>query len=313
MRNTLSAILMCGGLAGFLCVTIPWGSKPKATSKVEVNSLSICGANPCGGGSGEVVPTKKASTQVQEDADGMVFRGTFTNCGPTPCPDIPIRYPVVDHANTVDCKGVLSGWIGRDRDGVYVSCSEGKRYILGKKPLPATKASTKATHKLTGLDPQWSLDGATKCDWDPNPPDMHILHDNEWVQISGATVFDCAKADYQIGPFLRTSGSLIVSSAATASKQEIIADCFHVTLTKADATHYRSESVNTCGRELPNVYVLLKFLDSDGARVGVSHWEAHYVAKGERLRHVFDVPAAVGMWSSVVLRKISDDVEDNGK
>lgn len=89
--------------------------------------------------------------------------------------------------------------------------------------------------------------------------------------------------------------------------------CLGVSMEKIDQDHYRMESVNKCDREMANVYVLVKFLDSDGARVGAGNWEAHYVAKGERLRRVLAAPVGVVGWSKVEVRKISEDAGDSGK
>lgn len=91
-----------------------------------------------------------------------------------------------------------------------------------------------------------------------------------------------------------------------------VTSCFKVTLSKVDDKTYLQDSRNTCGRELKDVYVLVKFLDDKGRRIGVSHFEAHYIARGEHLYK--NIPTELNVaYEKVQVRLITSDAAEGAK
>jgi hypothetical protein len=101
------------------------------------------------------------------------------------------------------------------------------------------------------------------------------------------------------------------SFLAAAENKPPVHECFKVrSLERVDDLHYRQISENTCPYTLEVVYVLVKFMDKDGYRIGVDKYSAPWVNPGERLKTVLEVPLYVRGFKTVGVRKITSDVSE---
>ncbi|MEP6960962.1 MAG: hypothetical protein ABI995_02730 [Acidobacteriota bacterium] len=90
-------------------------------------------------------------------------------------------------------------------------------------------------------------------------------------------------------------------------------DCLQVQMRRADDRLYWVNAYNQCNFKLRQVYILVKFLDPKGRRIGVSRWEAHYVAPHEQIHRRMSTPGNVAGYATVETRLITTDPTEASK
>lgn len=108
---------------------------------------------------------------------------------------------------------------------------------------------------------------------------------------------------------MKTLILVLFSAVAIAADKPQAWECFKVdSLTRIDDLHYQADAVNSCPYTIDHVYVLVKFFDKAWNRIGVDHFSAHFVAPGERIKHVFPISGyAVRRFRYVGVRRITTD------
>ena len=104
---------------------------------------------------------------------------------------------------------------------------------------------------------------------------------------------------------------LMVATACAEPKTPHAWDCVKVSSAEIKGDQFIVAYQNTCPAELPQVYVLLKFFDTEWNRIGVEVFGAYYVSSGEKILFRGPVPAHLqGRAKHVGIRKISEDSQD---
>ena len=112
----------------------------------------------------------------------------------------------------------------------------------------------------------------------------------------------------KLGLKFALSCALATGTAAAASAQPRIADCFKVyDLIKMDEDHYWANWANACPYTIDSVYVMVRFSDRSRTRLGSGVWALHFVTPGTHQVMRLTAPRSVPDFDFDRVHKITAD------